>query len=144
MLRDVYFDLGDFDSGLNLQRRTLRQHPRDPMLLNMLAWDLATLPGERFRSGGEAIELAKRACDETRWKNWQYIDTYAAAAAENRQWELAVRWQAEAIAMATSKSETPEMLADLQRKLALFRAHKSYHDPVASGWSRRFLQRVSF
>lgn len=114
MLRDVYFDLGDDNAGLNLQRRTLRQQPRDPTLLNMLAWDLATLPGARFRNGVEAVELAKKACEETRWKDWRHVDTYAAAVAENQQWEQAVRWQTAVIAMATKKFENPEILAKLK------------------------------
>ncbi len=148
MLYAVYSDLGDHAAGLNLLRRTVQQHPRDRHLLNQLAWDLATLPDSRVRNGAEAMGLAMRACEETRWKDWQVVDTYAAASAENRQWDLAVHWQSEAIAMATKKSESPADVGRLGKRLVLYRAHRSHHDPVHdpayAGWSRRMLQIVVF
>ena len=58
---------------------------------------LATDPEASFRDGAEAVQLAKQACEGDDWKTREYIDTLAAAYAEQEKWDEAVATQRLAI-----------------------------------------------
>jgi hypothetical protein len=53
--------------------------------LNELAWILATAPDSTFRSGTEAVQLAKRACELTKNRQAAFLTTLSAAYAEAGQ-----------------------------------------------------------
>lgn len=93
-----------------------------PRLLNNVAWRLATSPDDRTRNGQRAVELATRACELTGWTN-TYMDTLAAAHAENGDFSEAVKWQEKAAqSPATSKSAAEGM----EQRLLLYRSGKPF------------------
>jgi protein O-mannosyl-transferase len=53
--------------------------------LNELAWILATAPDSSLRSGAEAVQLAKRACELTKNQQAAFLTTLSAACAEAGQ-----------------------------------------------------------
>lgn len=61
--------------------------------MNGLAWILATDPEASFRDGAEAVKLARQACESDDWKTPAYIDTLAAAYAEQEEWDEAMATQ---------------------------------------------------
>jgi Flp pilus assembly protein TadD len=63
-------------------REALRIKPDFTDALNELAWILATAPDSGLRSGTEAIQLAKRACELTKNKQAAFLTTLSAAYAE--------------------------------------------------------------
>ena len=65
--------------------------------LNELAWALATDADDSFRNGVEAVNWAERLCKEDGWKTAMYVDTLAAAYAEQGRWDDAVATQKKAI-----------------------------------------------
>ena len=65
--------------------------------LNNLAWLLATCPDDNVRNGRRAVTLAEKAVELTERKNATYLDTLAAAYAEARRFDDAVRVQQEAL-----------------------------------------------
>ena len=58
----------------------------------------------------------------TEWKNGDYLDTLAAACAEEGDFPSAVQWEEKAIGMALSDTEKDERSG----RLALYRAGKPY------------------
>lgn len=72
--------------------------------LNTLAWFLATCADETLRDGARAIALAQEACQLSSWKYPPYLDTLAAAYAENGRFEEAVAFQQRATEEAEANS----------------------------------------
>jgi tetratricopeptide (TPR) repeat protein len=64
---------------------------------NALAWVLATCPDDDVRNGRKAVTHAEKAVELTERKSGAYLDTLAAAYAEARRFDDAVRVQQEAL-----------------------------------------------
>jgi tetratricopeptide (TPR) repeat protein len=91
--------------------------------LNSLAWFLATCPEENTRDGKRALELAKKACELTQWKNPSMLDTLAAAYAETGQYADAAKWEQKAL---ESPDFPREDVAGARRRLKLYQANKPF------------------
>jgi serine/threonine protein kinase len=91
--------------------------------LNDAAWLQATCPTEQGRNARLALRLARKACEQTNWKNPLFIDTLAAAYAEGGQFKEAVLWQEKAVA---DDIRSPELLAEMEQRLQLYRDKKPY------------------
>ena len=89
------------------------------MILNALAWRHATAAFAGLRDGANAIELATEACEQTRWKSAEYIDTLAAAYAETGNFEGAVQFERRALALEAFPFEHKL----LENHLSLFLRH---------------------
>ncbi len=70
-----------------------------------------------------AIEYATKACVLTNWKECDYIQTLAAAYAENGQFDKAVEWQQKACDIAPGQNRQ-----DLQSRLDLYKSGKPYRE----------------
>jgi len=107
----------------------------DPNLLNTiafswnnLAWLQATCPVAELRNGAKAIEYATKACELTKWKTANNVDTLAAAYAESGDFKSAEKWQKEAINLLTEK-EPAGWRAEFEARLKLYQSGKPYHGP---------------
>lgn len=80
---------------------------------NDLAWLLATTTDDRVRSAARSLELAKVASQITHYKQWNVLDTLAAAHAENGQFDDAKTWLATALELAPT-SERPRLQSHLE------------------------------
>lgn len=76
--------------------------------LNDLAWLLATCPDKDIRDGKLAVKYATRACQLTKLKNANTIDTLAAALAESGNFDEAVRRIEQAMRISNEESK-PQM-----------------------------------
>jgi tetratricopeptide (TPR) repeat protein len=103
----------------------VRLNPKHALALNNLAWQLATCPRDEFRDGGNAVMLAKRACELSRWQVPTFIGTLGAAYAE-------VGRMAEAIAMQKKALESAKYQkthgASSERRLQLYASGQPYRD----------------
>ena len=99
-------------------------HPRNVTLARVLsdrAWLRATCPNASFRNGQQAVKDAKAACSIMVWKDEHMIDTLAAGYAETGDFNSAVQYASQALAV---KGISPDSAKLFQRHLALFQQHK--------------------
>lgn len=97
----------------------------DAARCNALAWLLATCPYEPVRDGARAVVLARKACVLSDWENSGYIETLAAALAENGEYIEASQYQDRAIQMAADEKKER-----FRARLELYRRGESYTSPI--------------
>ena len=88
---------------------------------NTVAWFLGTCPDEDYRSGKKAVEMAETVCKETEWENASFIDTLAAAYAEQGEFEKAVETQEKAVKLAEGDN-----LDSYKERLAMYKEEKPF------------------
>jgi Tfp pilus assembly protein PilF len=82
--------LGDWAGSIREYNEALRLSPGSPVVLNNLAWELATCPKQQFRDGKRAVQLAEQACALTSYTQPLFIGTLAASHAETGDFQAAV------------------------------------------------------
>jgi tetratricopeptide (TPR) repeat protein len=120
----VKVGLGKYAEALKEFNYLISLHPRPVTLARALsdrAWFYATCPDSSFRNGQQAVKDAKAACSIMRWKDENMIDTLAAAYAETGDFDLAVRYAAQALAI---KGITPVDSKHIQQHLESFQQHR--------------------
>jgi Tfp pilus assembly protein PilF len=109
-------------------RATLGLNPNQPEALNQLAWILATAADPGLRNGAEAVQMAERACSATSLQQPVYLDTLAAAYAEEGNFDQAARAVQRAGELAGLRGETN--LLQINRVLTeRVQARQPYHEP---------------
>ena len=106
---------GDLRNALNDYARALEINPFFGDAYNNKAWVLATCADQRFRNGGQAVELAQKAVELK--PDVGSLDTLAAAYAAAGNFDAAVDTQKEAIQkllLADRGSEVPGYLLHLK------------------------------
>jgi tetratricopeptide (TPR) repeat protein len=103
----------------------LRLRPDFLTVANNLAWLLATGHDANHRDPDAAIEIAERAVRLTERRDPSVLDTLAAACASSRRFGDAIRTLRRAIEVAGSSGDA-ELVAELERRLALYRARQPY------------------
>jgi tetratricopeptide (TPR) repeat protein len=132
ILANAYAETGEWNKAIAEAKARVQLQPDDPEGHNQLAWWFATCPSDTVRDGAEALRYATRACELTGWKHPFYMDTLAAAYAENGQFGEAAKWQQRALADVTAFSR--EEFEHCKRRLDLYKAGKPYREkPGASG-----------
>ncbi len=100
---------------------------------------LSSGPNNEVRDGKAAIALATRACQQTGWKNADYVATLAAAYAEAGDFDSAIKWQRRAIQIA--EVSEPYVVDDFKYALSLFEHRQPFRinnvPPVWRKWPNR-------
>jgi tetratricopeptide (TPR) repeat protein len=116
-------ETGDYGGALYDYQKAVEVDTNSAWACNNLAWELAVCPDAKVRNGGKALEYAKKACELTDWKDPAYVDTLAAAYAEDGNFDEAVKWEQKAIG-GLSQKDLPEG----QKALWLYQHKKPYHE----------------
>lgn len=110
--------MDDFEKAIELSDSV-------PEVLNGLAWFLAVCPDEDFRDGEKAVDYAKKAVTISGDKDWNFIDTLAAALAEKGDFDEAVKKQKRALELAPEEDKS-----DYQARLKLYESKEAYRSDV--------------
>jgi tetratricopeptide (TPR) repeat protein len=116
--------LGKYAEALKEFNYLISLHPRPVTLARALsdrAWFYATCPDSSFRNGQQAVKDAKAACSIMQWKDEDTIDTLAAAYAEAGEFDSAVQYVSQALAM---KGVSPESAKVFREHLQWFQQRK--------------------
>ncbi len=100
-----------------------RLDPDGPNSYASPAWTRATCPVARCRDGRQAVELARRACELSQWKDSWCLDVLAAAYAESRDFKSAVKYADDALKLAPAL-DRPE----ISQRLKLYREGKPFRE----------------
>ena len=133
---ETYMDLASLEYATGDPRQAVKHfrqalacgpNPNDAMILNNLAWILATSPNDSVRNGTDAVHFAERACQMTGFKKSGMVGTLAAAYAEAGRFPDAIATAESAIRLATDEGNT-QFAAVNQQMLLLYRAGKPHHE----------------
>jgi protein O-mannosyl-transferase len=127
-LGEILARQGKAKEALQSYEAALKLQPDSPDALRNQAWLLATCPDPQFRDGGEALRLARRALELTSAENIHALDALAAAYAETGQFSAAMDSAEKALAMARSSNQL-ETVAQIEARVALYRATKPFREP---------------
>ena len=105
----------------------LRLKPDFADALNELAWILATAPDSTLRSGAEAVQLAKRACEATKNRKAAYLTTLSAAYAEAGQFPDAMA-AAQSAGQLAQLAGQKEIAAQDEELLKLYQAGHPFRE----------------
>lgn len=111
---------GRMEEAASHFRMVLRLRPDHAAALNDLAWILATDRNPKNRNVLEAIELGKRACEETHYGNAIYLDTLGVAFSEGGRLAEAIEVTEKAAAIAGSGGQE-KLAGQLRSHLQLYR-----------------------
>ena len=120
----IYVRLGKYAEASKEFNYLVSIHPRSVTFARVLsdrAWFQTTCPNSSFRNGQQAIRDAKAACSIMSWKDEDMIDTLAAAYAEAGDFDSAVRYAAQALAVKGISSEDAKVFGE---HLAWFQQRK--------------------
>jgi tetratricopeptide (TPR) repeat protein len=118
---------GKHKAALSLLQAGVAYQSSDVRALEITAQLLATDPDPAVRNGKKAVELALRGAELNGGRRAEILDTLAAAYAEAGQFPDAVGAATAARDLAAAAGQ-PELAADIQRRLDLFRAGKAFHE----------------
>jgi tetratricopeptide (TPR) repeat protein len=122
---DAEITIGDHKAALADLEKALELRPDDTGVLNNLAWLLATSPEDALRDGKRAIDLARKACEKTEWKEAHIVSTLAAGHAEAGDFEAARKFSRQAVDLGDGAADVTEQL---KNELANYEAGKPWRE----------------
>lgn len=124
----AYSGIGRYARAAEDFEKAIALAPNDPDTCKAFAWFQATCSNEGYRNGQDAVEYATKAYHSLLWTNagWRnaaFIDTIAAAYAEDGDFEKAVEQETKAIELASERQKE-----EFQARLDLFKSGKPYRE----------------
>jgi Tfp pilus assembly protein PilF len=120
---------GRIEEAITHYKAGLQSDPNNVQMLNDLAWLRATQPNPAFRDGAEAVQLATRACELTRYQVPLCMGTLAASYAEAGRFEDAIATARKAAALARAEGQT-NLVLKTEELIELYSARTAYRDTV--------------
>ena len=120
-----YYAHGQFTNAVDIYRQATASNPKDDWSFNQLAWIRATCADASVRNGQEAVTAATKACELTKWKDGNLIDTLAAACAESGDFKGAIRFEEQAL---RTGNPTESDRKDMQARLSLYKQSQPFRE----------------
>jgi tetratricopeptide (TPR) repeat protein len=121
---------GDAAASVARYREALKLAPDHPLILQRLAWTVATSEDPSVRDGAEALLLAERLCEVSGCAQASELDALAAAYAETGRFDLAAA-TAERARRSASEAGAAELADAIGLRTELYRRGEPYR--VSSG-----------
>ena len=125
-LGDALARSGQIDEAIAQYHKALEIEPNNVWALNNIAWHRATHPDPKFRDGGEAVVLARRAA-ELSPDDPNTLGTLAAAYAEAGRFAEAAQTARRAVNLATQQNN-PTLALSIRAKLRLYESGAPFRD----------------
>lgn len=120
-----YFAEGEYTNILSICRQSILADPNDDWSYNQIAWIKSTCPDASLRDGKDAVSYATKACELSEWKNWDWIDTLAAAYAEMGDFKLATEFAERALHTGNPPASDQREIRD---RIALYKQNRPFRD----------------
>jgi tetratricopeptide (TPR) repeat protein len=120
-----YSARGQFTNAVQACRQAILADPDDDQSYNLLAWIKSTCSDASVRDGQEAVSAATRACELTKWKEWSWIDTLAAACAEAGDFNQAMKWEEQAL---RTGQPTASDQKGMRERIALYQRSQPFRE----------------
>jgi tetratricopeptide (TPR) repeat protein len=120
---------GKFIEAVTHYDEALRLEPNSVDPLNSLAWLQATHNQTQIYNPQRAVQLAKKACELTGYKNATLLDTLAAAYAAEGSFTEAVNYSEKGLELAKSSGNS-QLAAQIQKRLDLYKIGQPYVEPA--------------
>jgi hypothetical protein len=121
----AFFAKGEDAAAASNYASAKQMAPTDAVILGAIAWFKATCPDGSFRNGKEAIQESMKACEITRWKNGDHLDTLAVAYAETGDFGKATKYATQAL---NAKGLPDGTRKKIQKHLRLFQQQKPWRE----------------
>ncbi len=108
---------GQFTNAVQACRQAILADPDNDQGYNLLAWIKATCSDASVRDGKEAVSAATKACELTHWKEWNWIDTLAAAWAEAGDFKRAIQLEHQALRTGQPSASDQK---DMRERISLY------------------------
>ena len=129
---DAHIDLGsaltrvgNLDEAIKHYTEALRLKDDRIDVINNLAWILATAEDQKVRNPAEAVKLAERGCELTKYEQPDLLDTLAVAYAAAGRFSEAIETSEKAISLA-KETGRDELVDEIQNRLKLYKAGQPY------------------
>jgi tetratricopeptide (TPR) repeat protein len=117
----TYFCQNDLERGFADLEQAYALSPENEAVCNDLAWHLATVSDPKWRDARRALDLARRSCQATSYGEPGRLDTLAVAHAALGEFDQAVHWLDQALALTARLSPTLREQLDQHRRQFLER-----------------------
>lgn len=124
------FEQQDFAEGVKYLKKVLENNPNETLantVMNDLAWTLATHYDDSLRNGPESLELMLKLNERTNGQDPFFLDTLAAAYAENDQFDKAQEAAEKSIKILKDMQQLT-VAAIIEKRLSLYKEHKKFRD----------------
>ena len=118
---------GEYGRAIADYTKALELNPNYANAYNSQAWILATCPDEKYRDGGQAVELAQKAVELDPGVNT--LDTLAAAYAEVGRFGDAITTEERVLSLLSIESEA-EGLREYIEHLESYKSHKPWREKM--------------
>ena len=118
---------GQTADAVELYRQILVTNPNFSQAANNLAWIYATNANPGARNAKESLRLALKVCNATEHRTPAFLDTLAAAYAEDGQFSRAVSVSQQAIAIA-KRANLNELADQIRERLERYRQNEPHRE----------------
>lgn len=126
-LGNALYSRGATAEAVDQWRQALRAEPDNVLILNQIAWVLATSPDPAVRNGAEALKFARHAAQGSGGGRPAVLDALAASYAETGRFPDAVETARRALALAAAQNQ-PRLAEGMKARLALYESGKPYRE----------------